>query len=151
MCSKHVEAWNKLIIKFSASSWLILRNKYIEMHGQQNIKICDPKQAKHVSPDDEHMCSKHVEAWNKLIIKFSASSWLIFINKYSNLMLHNETIDFFFWEITGYRNSMRWHNEEFSGAIARVRKKVLLAASSASACLSVRPHGTNRLPLDGFL
>ena len=28
-------------------------------------------------PDDEHMCSKHVEAWNKLIIKFSASSWLI--------------------------------------------------------------------------
>ena len=38
MWSKHVEAWNKLIIKFSASSWLILRNKYIEMHGQQNIK-----------------------------------------------------------------------------------------------------------------
>ena len=28
-------------------------------------------------PDDEHMCSKHIEAWNKLIIKFSASSWLI--------------------------------------------------------------------------
>ena len=28
-------------------------------------------------PDDEHMCLKHVEAWNKLIIKFSASSWLI--------------------------------------------------------------------------
>ena len=26
---------------------------------------------------DEHMCSKHVEAWNKLTIKFSASSWLI--------------------------------------------------------------------------
>ena len=39
MCSKHVEAWNKLIIKFSASSWLILRNKYIEMHSQQNIRI----------------------------------------------------------------------------------------------------------------
>jgi len=38
MCSKHVVAWNKLIIKFSASSWLILINKYIEMHGQQNIK-----------------------------------------------------------------------------------------------------------------
>ena len=37
-CSKHLDAWNKLIIKFSASSWLILRNKYIEMHGQQNIK-----------------------------------------------------------------------------------------------------------------
>jgi len=29
-------------------------------------------------PDDKHMCSKHVEAWNKLIVKqFSASSWLI--------------------------------------------------------------------------
>ena len=39
MCPKHVQAWNKLIIKFSASSWLILINKYIEMHGQQNIKI----------------------------------------------------------------------------------------------------------------
>ena len=38
MFSKHVEAWNKLIIKFSASSCLILINKYIEMYGQQNIK-----------------------------------------------------------------------------------------------------------------
>ena len=30
-------------------------------------------------PDDEHMCSKHVEAWNKLIVKqkFCASRWLI--------------------------------------------------------------------------
>ena len=30
-------------------------------------------------PHDEHMCSKHVEAWNKLIVKqkFRASSWLI--------------------------------------------------------------------------
>ena len=28
-------------------------------------------------PDDEHLCSKHVEALNKLIIKFGASSWLI--------------------------------------------------------------------------
>ena len=37
LCSKHVEAWNKLIIKFSASRWLILR--HIEKHGQQNIKI----------------------------------------------------------------------------------------------------------------
>jgi len=29
-------------------------------------------------PDDEHICSKHVEAWNKLIVKqkFCASSWL---------------------------------------------------------------------------
>jgi len=30
-------------------------------------------------PDDEHMCSKHAEAWNKLTVKqkFYASSWLI--------------------------------------------------------------------------
>ena len=28
-------------------------------------------------PDDEHLCSKHVETRNKLIIKFSESSWLI--------------------------------------------------------------------------
>jgi len=29
--------------------------------------------------DDEHMCSKHIEARNKLIVKqtFCASSWLI--------------------------------------------------------------------------
>jgi len=35
-------------------------------------------------PDDEHTCSKHVEAWNKLIVKqkFCVSSWLIIeINK----------------------------------------------------------------------
>jgi len=30
-----------LLKKFSASSWLILINKYIETHGQQNIKIYD--------------------------------------------------------------------------------------------------------------
>ena len=30
-------------------------------------------------PDDEHMCSKYVGAWNKLIVKqkFCVSSWLI--------------------------------------------------------------------------
>jgi len=30
-------------------------------------------------PDDEHMCSKHVDAGNKLILKqkLCASSWLI--------------------------------------------------------------------------
>ena len=35
MCSKHVEAWNKLTVKqkFCASSWLIT-----EMDGQQNVK-----------------------------------------------------------------------------------------------------------------
>jgi len=30
-------------------------------------------------PDDEHMCSKHVEVCNKIIVKrnFCASNWLI--------------------------------------------------------------------------
>ena len=44
MCSKHVEAWNKLTVKqkFCASSWLITEIKHTEMHGQQNVKICLP-------------------------------------------------------------------------------------------------------------
>ena len=32
------ENFSSIIIKISASSWLILINKYIEMYGQQNIK-----------------------------------------------------------------------------------------------------------------
>ena len=30
-------------------------------------------------PDDEHICSKHVDAWNKLVVKqkVCASNWLI--------------------------------------------------------------------------
>ena len=38
-------------------------------------------------PDDEHICSKHVAAWNKLIVKQKcfASSWLI---TEINIMLH---------------------------------------------------------------
>ena len=35
-CFEHVLIFRRA--KFSASSWLILRNKYIEMHGLQNIK-----------------------------------------------------------------------------------------------------------------
>ena len=34
-------------------------------------------------PDDEHLCSKHEEAWNKFIIKFSAPNCLILKNKYN--------------------------------------------------------------------
>jgi hypothetical protein len=84
MYSKHVEAWNKVIIKFSASSWWILIKKYIErvlsqsVHGTATYR-CDDTRGCIIQfwpLDDEHMCSKHVEAWNKLIIKFSASSWL---------------------------------------------------------------------------
>jgi hypothetical protein len=40
MCSKHVEALNKLIVKQKccASIWLITRDKNTEMHCQQNIR-----------------------------------------------------------------------------------------------------------------
>ena len=42
-------------------------------------------------PYDEHVCSKHVEAWNKLIIKFCASSWLI--TKTNNKTLLQRSVD----------------------------------------------------------
>ena len=47
MCSKHVEAWNKLIVKqkFCASSWLIT-----EMHGQQNVKLLSQSHAAKLFP-----------------------------------------------------------------------------------------------------
>ena len=84
VCSKHVEAWNKLIIKFSASSWLYSKILYSTMPKYSiwyhHTYRCDDTIGCIVQfwpPDDEHMCSKHVEAWYKLIIKFSASSWLI--------------------------------------------------------------------------
>ena len=40
MCSKHVEVWNKLIVKqkLCASSFINYWDKYTEMHGQQNVK-----------------------------------------------------------------------------------------------------------------
>ena len=40
MCLKHVEAWNKHIVKqnFCAWSWLITKINNTEMHGQQNVK-----------------------------------------------------------------------------------------------------------------
>jgi len=47
--------------------------------------------------DDEHMCSKHVEAWNKLIVKqkFYASSWLISeINKPNTVASFSTIIKF---------------------------------------------------------
>ena len=57
-----------------------LREDWMEsVHGTATYR-CDDTRGCIVHfcpPDDEHMCSKHVEAWNKHIIKFSASSWLI--------------------------------------------------------------------------
>ena len=39
-CSKHVEAFNKLIINKILCIKLVNYQDYTEMHGQQNIKIC---------------------------------------------------------------------------------------------------------------
>jgi hypothetical protein len=52
-------------------------------HGTATYRCDDTRDCiiQFCPPEDEHMCSKHVEAWNKLIIKFSASSWLILRNK----------------------------------------------------------------------
>jgi len=40
-CSKHVEAWNKIIVKQILCIKLVnYWDKYTEMHGQQNVKEC---------------------------------------------------------------------------------------------------------------
>ena len=36
--------------------------------------MCSSSGGQNCPPDDKHMSSKYVEAWNKVIIKFSASS-----------------------------------------------------------------------------
>ena len=48
MCSKHVEAWNKLIVKRKSLCIKLVNywDKCTETHGQQNVKMCDTKQAK---------------------------------------------------------------------------------------------------------
>ena len=53
------------------------------VHGTATYRCDDTRDCiiQFCPPDDEHMCSKHVESWNKLIIKFSSSSWLILRNK----------------------------------------------------------------------
>jgi len=68
MCSKHVEAWNKLIAKHKCCA-------HHHTHRCDDTRGCVMQ---FWPPDDEHMCSKHVEAWNKLIAKHKccASSWL---------------------------------------------------------------------------
>ena len=48
------------------------------VHGTASYRCDDTRGCigQFLPPDGEHICSKHVEARNKLIIKFSASSWL---------------------------------------------------------------------------
>ena len=68
---------NILYFMLSWTLYVLSISKHV--HGTATYR-CDDTRGRIVQfwpPDDEHMCSKHVEAWNKLIIKFSASSWLI--------------------------------------------------------------------------
>jgi len=80
MCSKHVEAWNKLTVKqnFCASSWLItkINPSFLPTYRHDDTRGCEMQ---FWPPDDQYMCSKHVEAWNKFTVKqkFCAWSWLI--------------------------------------------------------------------------
>jgi len=59
-------------------------------------------------PDDEHMCSKHEEAWNKLIVKqkYCASSWLI-------TEINNGEVSFkkMNWFNSRYLNPHLWTND----------------------------------------
>ena len=61
--------------------------KNFVVHGTATYRCDDTRDCiiQFCPPYDEHICSKHVEAWNKLIIKFSASSGLILINKLQKL------------------------------------------------------------------
>jgi hypothetical protein len=48
------------------------------VHGTATYRCDDTRECiVQFWPPDEYLCSKHVETWNKLIIKFSAPSWLI--------------------------------------------------------------------------
>ena len=53
-------------------------------------------------PDDEHMCSKHVEEWNKLIVKqkFCASIWFV-TEIYTVIMVTRQVITCFFQKNSG--------------------------------------------------
>ena len=59
----------------------IIKSGFIYVHETATYRCDDTRGCvmQFWPPDDEHICSKHVEAWNKLIVKqtFCASSWLI--------------------------------------------------------------------------
>ena len=68
-------------------------------------------------PDDEHMCLKHVEAWNKLIVKqkLCASSWLITEININQVWLHKDQVTF-----SGY-----WNKKKFLQNTVVVRQKCM--------------------------
>jgi len=52
--------------------------------------------------DDKHMCSKHVEAWNKLTVIFFASSWLI--TEISDYIIYSKSVFKVFYFIFAPKN-----------------------------------------------
>ena len=70
MCSKHVEAWNKLIVKQNILCIKLVNywDKYTEMHCQQNVKKCTIilqiiADIDYKLSDDDTIVSKHVGVW----------------------------------------------------------------------------------------
>jgi len=85
-----------LLVKF------LILNSVINQLDAQNF--CFTVSLFHASTCFEHMCSKHVEACNKLIVnqKFCASSWLIteinilrcMVSKTSKFLMHSDEVLF---------------------------------------------------------
>jgi hypothetical protein len=48
----------------------------------------------------------------------------------------------------GDKNTCCWQNSELLGAFAKLRKATI--SFVLCVCLSIRPHGTSRLPMGGF-
>ena len=101
--SNQLDALNFIISFFQASTYF--EHMCLSSGGQNCIilslvlsHLCDDTRdfiIQFYPPDDEHMCSKQVEAWNKLIIKFSASSWLLLRNKKYNICCVIDWINYF--------------------------------------------------------
>jgi len=65
-----------LIVRRSKLYNILVNFSYFSNFRKKNTHLfqCDDARGcivQFLPSDDEHMCSKHVEAWNKLIIKFS--------------------------------------------------------------------------------
>jgi len=68
---------HKIFVFYNIALWIALHSLWYH-----HTYRCDDTRGSVMQlwpPDVEHMCSKHVEVWNKFIVKqkFCASSWLI--------------------------------------------------------------------------
>jgi len=83
-----LQVWKHVVVENMFAEYLVNKSQnrtnsqYMELVYETATYRCDDTRICVIQfwpPDDEHMCSKHVEAWNKLIVKqkYFASSWLI--------------------------------------------------------------------------